>query len=533
MKKAAAVLTAFVVALSAMAATALAYEDEDQTHKLVIEAPVPADCGIDPEYDPSTMLLQSEPDFYGAEKALHDGILNFQDEVDITSFKIKKSDFQKLFDDLWYCYGDIASWLEEKVNITYSYSAEGPEGIVTECFIEYSIDKEDYERDKAVYASYVNDIVSKADPGFSDLEKLLFIHDYLTSNYEYDTGLEIHHSFEFFENKKGVCQAYTEAFCTLMRKMGIRTSYVHSTKMDHVWNLVELDGKWYQIDVTHDDPVPDYTGNSMHREFLITDQKMKKIKFDEDERYDIDRDYDWVYGVDVKCDDDTYENGFWSDARSPFIYIPETEKWYFFGIPRYGTQIGERGLYIWNGDNNIELVDCGYNDLYSIGSALVRHKGKLYFNNTKDIYSYDLRTGKLAVAMPSEYLTSLTTDMLNGFKISEDDKLEYSVYHVEKDPNNPSKGTPSTKTANYEAFSPYYDVDGIYGYYWDFDKLQVKAKQPGTYIITAWYDENGKQLKADIFDSGEGTSEGSKGLKAKIMVADENYKPLCPAELEA
>jgi transglutaminase/protease-like cytokinesis protein 3 len=40
----------------------------------------------------------------------------------------------------------------------------------------------------------------------------------------------------------------------------------------HAWNTVRLDGVWYYIDVTWDDPVPD-RGNSVHwyKYYLTTD----------------------------------------------------------------------------------------------------------------------------------------------------------------------------------------------------------------------------------------------------------------------
>ncbi len=517
MNKMAKILMAFVFVLSTAATAASAYEGDAQTNKLVIEAPAPVCCGIDPDYDPSA-VLQTGPDFEGAEKALYDGIVNCQEEVDITRFGIEKSDFINIvYYNLYYCYGELFHWFSAENKLMYYTS---PEGIVTECILDYSMNKAEYERAKAEYDSYLNDIISKADPGFSDFEKILYIHDYLTSNYEYDTSYKIHHAYDFFKNKKGVCQAYTEAFCSLMRKMGIRTSFVYSAKMNHIWNIVELNGKWYQIDATHDDPVPDYTGNSRHREFLITDQKMINIKFEKN--YNLETDYDWIYGKKgVKCNDDTYENGFWSDVLSPFVYIPETDKWYFINIPEDFTgQIEKQGLYIWKGNNEIELVNGIYNGTYNdfnyaISSALVRYKGKLYFNSIRKIYSYDLRTGELSIAM--EYPYSQDVSRMKGFKISENDKLEYCIED-------------STSLITYKGFSPYCDVNGVYGYYWDFDKLQVKVNKDNARIIVAWYDENGKQVKTDIFNSGEGVLEGGTGLNAKIMAVDENYKPLCPSE---
>ena len=35
--------------------------------------------------------------------------------------------------------------------------------------------------------------------------------------------------------------------------MGVNCIYVHSDNTDHQWNMVEIDGKWYVVDVQADD----------------------------------------------------------------------------------------------------------------------------------------------------------------------------------------------------------------------------------------------------------------------------------------
>ena len=36
-------------------------------------------------------------------------------------------------------------------------------------------------------------------------------------------------------------------------------------EIDHAWNLVELDGKWYHLDATWDDPMPDQGEDALHQ----------------------------------------------------------------------------------------------------------------------------------------------------------------------------------------------------------------------------------------------------------------------------
>ena len=52
-------------------------------------------------------------------------------------------------------------------------------------------------------------------------------------------------------NKSGVCEAYSKMFQVLCYAVGINANQV--TGVGHIWNVVLLDGEWYQVDVTWDD----------------------------------------------------------------------------------------------------------------------------------------------------------------------------------------------------------------------------------------------------------------------------------------
>ena len=52
---------------------------------------------------------------------------------------------------------------------------------------------------------------------------------------------------------------------------------VPSNEMNHVWNLLKIDGQWYHMDVTWDDPVPDQPGIVIYTHFLMTDSELDSI----------------------------------------------------------------------------------------------------------------------------------------------------------------------------------------------------------------------------------------------------------------
>ena len=127
-------------------------------------------------------------------------------------------------------------------------------------------------------------------PGMTDLEKEKALHDYVVLNtkYEYDNYLdgtiskESYTAYGVLVKGKGVCQGYASAMVKLLNMVGIECRMIigkgqtNRGTEDHGWNLVKIDGKWYHLDVTWDDPVPDQTGAVRYTYFNLTDQEIKK-----------------------------------------------------------------------------------------------------------------------------------------------------------------------------------------------------------------------------------------------------------------
>ena len=101
--------------------------------------------------------------------------------------------------------------------------------------------------------------------GKTDYQKILAIHDYLVDNVSYDqtlTKYNIYNMYGALVNKDAVCEGYAKAFKYLMDRVNIKSVVVIGLATDsneetqnHAWNYVELDGVWYGIDVTWDDPI--------------------------------------------------------------------------------------------------------------------------------------------------------------------------------------------------------------------------------------------------------------------------------------
>lgn len=106
-------------------------------------------------------------------------------------------------------------------------------------------------------------------------------HDWLVDNMEYDLATRHKSSiYGALVEKRGVCESYARAYKYILDDMGIENILVTGTATnssgateDHMWNYVKLDGEWYAVDVTWDDPVivggGKITDSIKYRYFLV------------------------------------------------------------------------------------------------------------------------------------------------------------------------------------------------------------------------------------------------------------------------
>ena len=62
-------------------------------------------------------------------------------------------------------------------------------------------------------------------------------------------------SLDGFLTGKGQCQTYSQMFLYIMNKLDINCMYVNGSfsGQNHGWNHVQLNGKWYVVDISMDD----------------------------------------------------------------------------------------------------------------------------------------------------------------------------------------------------------------------------------------------------------------------------------------
>lgn len=161
-------------------------------------------------------------------------------------------------------------------NIKLTYGGDYTLGItVNKAYTEEEIIEINKIVDKVIEENINNSTPSK--------EKIRIVHDYIIDNTEYDklkyenkedTTYKSNTAYGVLIEGYGTCNGYADAMAIFLDKMNIINYKISNN--EHIWNLVYLDGTWFHLDLTWDDPISDMNINR-DTYFLITTDTLEKL----------------------------------------------------------------------------------------------------------------------------------------------------------------------------------------------------------------------------------------------------------------
>lgn len=239
--------------------------------------------------------------------------------------------------------------------------------------------------DKVIAAS--EKILSKIKGSMSLIERQIFIHNTLVNNIKYDTTFKAentHNMYGALVNGKAVCEGYAYAFQYLAREAGIQCIAVKGDLNGlggweaHAWNMVELDGEYYHIDVTSDDPIVDGGADDIleFTYFNLTDSEIKKDHKITDNSHSIpaanSTKYNFFRYYGLKFNELSVNN-----FAKAFAFAAKNKYEYAY-LAFNGCDLSNVGKYL---GSNYRAIASGANDI--LGKEVLKSVGSiLYFNNT-------------------------------------------------------------------------------------------------------------------------------------------------------
>ena len=244
---------------------------------------------------------------------------------------------------------------------------------------------------KEITLDYVNRLksfinVPLKDSSMSTMEKMLYVHDKIVVQADYiDDGTPYSHiASNILMKGQGVCQSYAGIFNNAMSMLGIDCIYVMSDS--HAWNAVRIDGLWYYVDVTWDDPVGvsdrSYTS---HQYFLV-----KKNEFSHS--HELENSSNNIYGRILNNMGGAYDNCLVKQTSAkPFWYI--NGLWYYVSYDK---------VYTWDGIDDKSQLFRGISPASNVN--LAARDMKLYYSDNEGLHVYDVESGSKEKLSSGQYI---------------------------------------------------------------------------------------------------------------------------------
>lgn len=236
----------------------------------------------------------------GARAAIINGFLEGATQITVSSYNVESSALMEMAEKIAdrnganpYQIASLSSGQKKgsqalSLQVTYQPKTQG----------NTTTDQTDAEIRKLADA-VVKEVVT---PGMDDYQTAKALHDWLVLNCKYDMRLYSGNMPDISYTAYGplkygtsVCAGYAKAYLALLESAGMEAEYVtgDTDRGGHAWNIVKVDGEWYHVDVTWDDPTPDRAGYIRYNYFLRSDKAL-------------DRHFDWTAGH--ACTSTKYDN---------------------------------------------------------------------------------------------------------------------------------------------------------------------------------------------------------------------------------
>lgn len=198
---------------------------------------------------------------------LYENMLKYNTDIDL-KITTSAEALAKVFEAVYNDHPEIF-WLD--TSYQYGYYSSGK---VAKVILSFNETADDIEQAKAQFDKAAEKIVQGAQAFNNAFDKELYVHDALNELAEYNENAPLNQSaYSALVGGSSVCAGYSKAFQYLMQQIGIPCYYcVGYANGEHAWNIVYIDGVYYNVDVSWNDGAanPYEYFNMPYEEFRLT-----------------------------------------------------------------------------------------------------------------------------------------------------------------------------------------------------------------------------------------------------------------------
>ena len=400
------------------------YKDKNKVKKNIVDIRKSDVFIKESQYNNNTTLNDDTLNYSAIKEKIYESLLNIESIIDISELckDIHYNDVENILSiyfDTIYEKPDIF-YAPNNVSISYSYDRNTGKLVICQLKIQYQYDNSEIQEMTNAFNNKVNYIMEEYLSNSSDELTLEYIiNDYLLDNvtYDYDNYLKdtipdiSHTAYGALVNGVAVCDGYAKSVKLLANMLGIESGVITSDEMNHAWNYIKINGKYYNLDVTFNDPVPE-TNKRRYTYFNKSNEEMSTS-------------HTWDKSQYPECNDESFK--FLRNFNSNNI-----------------SRVNNRIYYLASNRNDIYSMDLlGSNNKLELQGVypryMVGYNNTLNFSDGYQVKSYNIKTKVLKTIYTSEYSINglyMTDNILNidsiksdkiSLKINEDFNNDSSV----------------------------------------------------------------------------------------------------------
>ncbi|MCQ2451113.1 MAG: hypothetical protein MJ080_03965 [Clostridia bacterium] len=357
-------------------------------------------------------------------------------EINISKYNIPVGSFDALDTYVKFSFPEAFN-----INIGYRLGYREKSGIISSIFPTYHCDKSTYDSMFDTFEAKAEKFLEgvKNNNNLADYQKALILHDRIVANCDYD-GTDPHSSDAYgaLVDGKAVCQGYAFAYMYLLSRVGITSYQCASDSLEHVWNILLIDGEYYHVDTTWDDPTNLPTGAVEHTYFLVSTDKLR-------EGHD-------AYDYDEAPVSKRFDNYFWQDCESQIILT---------GGNIYYIELSTGNFKKMAPDGTCEVITV-ISDFWTIDDEGYYYPGcfsklstdgtNLFYSTTDKVFKYDPQNAALFEVFDFSY--DAEEDIHNGLWVyGFTYKDDYIYYEIAEKPFYEKGDTKTVKRSEYQDIS--------------------------------------------------------------------------------